>query len=422
MKSQQLPLLAAFGLFVVAGSSCNQSGDRAARGSGDLSHLLKERGDALAELAALCPTEGDRAARLGRRPYVQKLTDRSVDVLWTADAGLREGNIVLTEPFGPEIARITAAPDLSAPRPAGPVVARGIEAPRTQWIASLVGLRPETAYCYEVRSEEGLLARGGFRTAPPPGSPRPVRFAVVGDSGDGGADQRAVLAQLKTLPFDLFLLTGDIAYDSGTRRQFEEHFFRIYADLLTFLPAFPASGNHEYETEDAAPFREAFALPENGGPEGRERWYSFDYGNVHFVALDSERVGPEQAAWLDADLTNTQLPWKIVYFHRPPFSSGDHGGSEAVKTHFVPLFAKHQVPLVLTGHDHHYERTHPQDGVTYVVTGGGGRYTRPVGQSPFTRFAESVYHLVYVTVEGNELTLHAIDGVGREFDSLLVRR
>jgi hypothetical protein len=77
---------------------------------------------------------------------------------------------------------------------------------------------------------------------------------------------------------------------------------------------------------------------------------------------------------------------------------------------------------VLAGHDHDYERSKPIDGVTYVVSGGGGRGTRGVGRSSFTAFSEAVCHLLYVTVTGDELTLHAIDGVGQEFDSLLIRR
>jgi acid phosphatase type 7 len=267
-----------------------------------------------------------------------------------------------------------------------------------------------------------VLARAGFRTAPAPGAGAPVRFVALGDSGEGGRDQRAVRAQIGTVPFDLMIHTGDIAYSAGTRLEFERNFFAVYADTLELFPMFPASGNHEYETEDAAPYREAFLLPDNGGPEGRERWYSYDYGDVHFVALDTERVGPVQAAWLDADLTANRRPWTIVYLHKPPFSSGEHGNEPSVQAHFVPLFAKHRVPLVLAGHDHHYERSTPQQGVTYVVTGGGGRGTRPAGASPFTAFSESVCHFLYVTVEGEALTLHAIDGVGREFDSLRLPR
>ena len=128
-----------------------------------------------------------------------------------------------------------------------------------------------------------------------------------------------------------------------------------------------------------------------------------------------------QAAWLDADLTANQLPWTIVYWHKPPFSSGEHGSDGGARTYFVPILEKHKVPLVLNGHDHDYERTTPQNGVTYVVTGGGGVGVRPVGSSGFTAFSDAVIHFVYVTVAGNELALHAIDGLGQEFDSLVIR-
>ena len=249
-----------------------------------------------------------------------------------------------------------------------------------------------------------------------------MRFIALGDSGGGGDDQTTLRDQMATVPFDLMLHTGDIPYDGGTRAAFEERFFRVYADYLKYFPVFPASGNHEYDAADAAPFREVFVLPENGGPDGIERWYSFDWGDVHFVALDSERTGPVQAAWLDADLTANQLPWTIVYWHKPPFSSGEHGSDGATRAQFVPILEKHKVPLVLNGHDHDYERTTPQNGVTYVVTGGGGVGVRGVGSSTFTAFSDAVIHFVYVTVAGNELALHAIDGLGQEFDSLVIRR
>jgi 3',5'-cyclic AMP phosphodiesterase CpdA len=291
----------------------------------------------------------------------------------------------------------------------------------SQWLAPVRPLAPATVYCYDVTGGGGS-ERLGFRTAPAAGTGATVRFLAFGDSGGGGSDQAALRDQMATVPFDFMIHTGDIAYGGGTRAAFEQNFFRPYADLLKFFPMFPASGNHEYDSDDAAPFREVFVLPENGGPEGIERWYSFDWGDVHFVALDTERTGPVQAAWLDADLAANQRPWTIVVGHRPPFSSGEHGSDGNFRTHFVPVLEKHAVPLVLTGHDHHYERTTPQNGVTYVVTGGGGIGVRPAGSSNFTAFSLPVIHFVYVTISGNELSLHAIDGVGKEFDSLIIRR
>ena len=163
-------------------------------------------------------------------------------------------------------------------------------------------------------------------------------------------------------------------------------------------------------------------LPENGGPGGVERWYSYDWGDIHFVVLDTEKTGPAQAAWLEADLNANMLPWTIVYGHKPPRSSAGRYDLPW-QEYFEPVLAAHHVALVLNGHEHHYERFEPREGVTYVVTGGGGRGVRELGASaPGSAFAEAVIHFVVVTVEGDTLTLHAIDATGREFDSTVIHR
>jgi 3',5'-cyclic AMP phosphodiesterase CpdA len=396
----------------------NQSGDLAAEQHGDLSNPPAAHGDGYAEIAAACevaaggavpPASGE--TQLRRRPYVQQVTDRSARLLWTA-AATAESTAAISDPSGTVVAEVEAIPDESV------AVRNGV----AQYLAPIEGLQPGTVYCYEIRSGQAVWSRSGFRTAPAPGSGQPVRFVAFGDSGSGDADQRAMLDQMRTVPFDLLVHTGDLAYDDGTRAQFEANVFSVYADVFQAFPFYPASGNHEYNSEGAAPFREAFSLPENGGRDGRERWYSFDWGDVHFVALDTERIGPAQAAWLEADLAKNRLPWTVVYGHRPPLSSGEHGGDAGFQQHFVPVIERHGVQLVLSGHDHNYERTRTLNGVTYVVTGGGGKGTRPVGKSPFTAFSEAVIHFVYVEISGNTLILHAIDGQGQEFDSVRIDR
>jgi 3',5'-cyclic AMP phosphodiesterase CpdA len=221
-----------------------------------------------------------------------------------------------------------------------------------------------------------------------------------------------------TVPHDLIVHTGDIAYDSGSITEFEDNVFGVYAELFRSIPLFPAAGNHEYKTMQGAPFREVFALPGDSG----EKWYSFDWGRVHFVAIDTEASYANQAAWLDRDLASTELPWKIVYLHRPPYSSGMHGSDTGLRKALAPILERHRVQLVLAGHDHDYERTLPQQGVYHVVTGGGGRGTRPVGESAFTAFSEDVIHFVYGEVGVDQLVLHAIDGTGKEFDSVVIPR
>ncbi|MGN6104779.1 MAG: metallophosphoesterase, partial [Kofleriaceae bacterium] len=129
-----------------------------------------------------------------------------------------------------------------------------------------------------------------------------------------------------------------------------------------------------------------------------------------------------QAAWLDQDLSKTQLPWKIVFMHKPLYSSGDHGVDDKAIKIFAPVFEKHGVQLVLAGHDHHYERMKPQRGVNYMVSGGGGRGTRSAGESDFTAFSEEVIHFLQIEVTSDRLIAHAIDAGGKEFDSLVIER
>lgn len=390
------------------GLSSNESGNLSAQKTGSLSTTLAQRAAPDVELLRACgdgaPLAGATGA-LSRAPFLQQVTDRSALVVFRTTEP-EPGTVDVTTPDGTAVASVAAEADPGA----------GNE---TQRVAHLEGLQPATQYCYSVR---GITGSVGFWTAPEPGSTAPVRFAAFGDSGGGGADQRALLDQLGTVPFDFLVHTGDLAYDSGSESQLDRMVFREYGDYLRSFSLYPSVGNHDQATSGAAPYLSSFVLPDNGVRGKEERWYSFDWGNVHFVALDTEQIGASQAQWLDADLEANRLPWTIVYGHVPPYSSGEHGGSSAFIEHFVPILEAHRVPLVLSGHDHDYERTHVINGVTYVVTGGGGVGTRPVGASEFTAFSEAVIHLVFVEIVGDRLVLHAIDGGGREFDQAVIVR
>lgn len=383
----------------------NQEGDLAAQQTGQLVADLASREAADAELVARCGdgtlTERGKAT-LRRRPFEQQVTAEGALIVFQT-LGQDPVQVDVTTFDGTPVATVTAEPDLS-------------DASGSQRVVPLHGLTASTGYCYTLR---GLTTAAGFRTAPLAGSGAPVRFVAFGDSGHSGGDQRALLEQMMTVPFDFVVHTGDLAYDNGTAAQLERTVFGPYADLLRSFAFYPVTGNHDYETRRAEPFLQAFVLPENGDSE---RWYSFDWGDVHFIGLDTEQIGTSQADWLDADLMANRLPWTVVLAHKPPYSSGEHGSDTDFRKYFVPVLEKYQVALVLNGHDHDYERTNVLNGVTYVVTGGGGRGTRPVGRSGFTAFSEAVIHFVFVEVIGNQLVLHAIDGTGREFDQAVIAR
>ncbi len=388
----------------------NVSGHVATTKLGDTSHPA-ERGSPIDDLRAAC---GDGTATtyganaILREPYLQQVTTSGAMLGWVSKEADDE-HVAITNPTGAALAMLPATAESGSLRSAG----------ENQLWSSAGSLEPDTIYCYEVADAAGTLTqRTGFRTAPAADSDQPVRFIAFGDSGGGGADQLALLDQMYTVPFDLMIHTGDLAYDDGTIDQYENNVFGIYGDLFRNKPFFPASGNHDYHTMQGAPFREVFNLPGDNG----EKWYSYDWGRVHFVALDTEADYSTQMDWLDRDLAANHMPWTVIYMHRPPYSSGAHGSDTTLRYKLAPLLEKYGVQLVLSGHDHDYERMKPQNGTAFVVTGGGGVGTKSVGKSSFTAFSEDVIHFVYVEVTADEMTLHAIDATGREFDSMVIPR
>jgi hypothetical protein len=394
---------------VLAACDPNASGNTGATKTGDTSHPA-QRGSPIADLRSACGDGAPTAAGavLHRQPYLQQVTTSSAKIGW-----------VSTAPDGERVELAAAGSADQVAAPAIVEVAAVRASGENQMWTSVDGLAPKTVYCYQPSDGvQPLNAPTGFRTAPAADDAAPVRFLAFGDSGGGGPDQYALLEHMYEFPYDLMIHTGDVAYDSGTIAQFEDNVFGVYADLFRNVPFFPASGNHEYNTMQGAPFRDVFSLPGSGG----EKWYSFDWGRVHFAALDTEEDYATQMAWLDADLAASSSPWKIVYLHRPPYSSGYHGSDTRLRDLLAPVVERHHVQLVLAGHDHSYERMIPQNGVAYVVTGGGGIGTYGVGTSSFTAFSESVIHFVYVEVGADELVLHAVDANGVEFDSMVVAR
>jgi len=405
-------LCAAAALVLPPSCRVNELGHVRAPAGGNLALGAAPLGAQAARFEAACgpPSAPGDAPPVHRPPYLQKVTTRSAAVLWVSEA-LGRPQVAVWPAGAPASARVlAAAPDPTA-RPR-----RGV-----QYQALLRPLEPGAMYCYEVRDGRRRLAGPfGMTAAPPGGVGATVRIAALGDMGYRTSDQRAVLAQLERTEFDLALLTGDIAYNDGELDEYEKNFFDVYGHLMRSAPFYPAAGNHDYRTDDGGPFRQVFALPENGGPKGRERWYSFDHGDVHVVVLDTDNLGEAQEAWLEADLARNRNPWVIGVLHRPPFSAGRQ--ELEVRSSLHPILARHRVPLVLAGHDHHYERREPVDGVTYVITGGGGRGTRPVGPGGGSAFAAQVAHHLLIVVERDRLRLWAIDATGATFDTLELAR
>lgn len=382
----------------------NQSGNVGSTKLGDTTHPAT-RSSPIAPLEDACGALGRvlSTETVKRQPYLQQVTSTSAIVGWTTTTPDNQG-IEITDPAGRVIESATSQAEARA---------GGL----AQMWTSAEGLQPDTIYCYRVMANGAPASeRVGFRTAPSADSTRTIGVLAFGDSGADSSDQLALRSQMEDVPYELIVHTGDVAYESGTMAEFESTVFDIYDDLFRHIPFFPAAGNHDYKTASASPFRSVFHLP------GNEKWYSFDWGRVHFAALDTESDYATQATWLDADLAASTAPWKIVFMHRPMYSSGNHGSDTRLRKLIAPILERHHVQLALAGHDHDYERVNPQNGVEYVVTGGGGRGTYSVGSSSFTAFSESVIHYVYLEVGVDQLVLHAIDAEGTEFDSVVIPR
>ena len=286
---------------------------------------------------------------------------------------------------------------------------------------AITGLEPSSTYHYWVDGAGRPPVPGSFRTAPA-GEGSSFSFAVVGDSGSGGKGQLAVAALLGRLDPDLILHTGDVVYPAGEERHYDRRFFAPYGDLIREVPVFPVLGNHDVRKGNGAAFLETFHPP-IGSPGSTKRFYSFDWGDAHFVALDSELYyydkgssAAQQKAFLERDLASTRKHWKIAFLHRSPYGSSRHGGDETVRHDLAPIFARHKVDLVFAGHDHVYERTVPIKGVTYVVSGGGGRRLYPAGKGRLTACSRSAHHAVLVRVDGGRLSLEVVEPDGTVFD------
>jgi len=246
-------------------------------------------------------------------------------------------------------------------------------------------------------------------------TPGTVRFAVIGDNGTGKSPQYDVASQMvaarTAFPFAFVLMLGDNLYGSQGPKDFVEKFERPYAPLLQAGVRFYAAlGNHD---EPANRFYGAFHM--NGA-----RYYTFVEGHVRFFVLDTNLFDTVQRRWFEVELSRAGEPWKIVYFHHPLYSDGDrHGSNVELRTVLEPLLVKYGVPVVFSGHEHIYQRTRPQRGITYFVEGASGQL-RKGGVTPTAlsavAFADDQTFML-VDVSGNRLTFRTLSRAGREIDA-----
>ena len=350
-----------------------------------------------------------------------------------------------------------------------------------QYEATISDLKPSTTYYYAVYDADQLLAGGDrtyrFRTHPKPGAVRPLRFWVVGDSGTGDQNQADVHMAMRSFsrnrhrPVDIYLHVGDMAYGSGTDNEFEGNFFKPYRRTLRNTVCWPAMGNHEGQTSSGVtgigPYYDSYVLPKRGEAgglsSGTEAYYSFDYGNAHFIALDSHDLdrspGAAMGQWLTADLAQTDADWIFAYWHHPPYTKGSHDSDTEnqlveMREHIMPILEDGGVDIVFTGHSHIYERSmlidgayatpttaegvvlddgdgdprgdgayrksdglRPHEGTVVIVTGHGGTGLSRIGTVPIMRRVIFPEHgSVIVDVKGDTATAIMLNSKGKQRD------
>lgn len=374
-------------------------------------------------------------AGLRRRPYLQNVTTTVARIMWTSTA-LGPGSVRLRARGDSRTLTVNAAYELFPKERTGDTEDYG------SYVATVRGLTPDTDYDYEVWGDRTLLATGLSLHTAWTRADKPLRILAFGDSGTGSAAQYAVRDQFMRRRYDAFFHLGDIAYPSGSYDQFEAYFFSVYRDLLQAVPVYPVIGNHEYLTLGGQPFVDVYHLPATAlRPEDDERYYSFDLGDVHVVALDSnpqmlwrvsDQVDDDMVDWLRADLAASRATWKLALFHHPIYSSGPHGGELLARQTLVEVLEDGGVDLVLNGHDHDYERTHPvwrgaqvppedKRAITYVVAGAGGGALYAANGDWFTQVVDAKsYSFLDLTIEGCFATGNAITADGQVIDAFTI--
>ena len=249
-----------------------------------------------------------------------------------------------------------------------------------------------------------------------------IRFAVIGDWGTGTDDADGVASQMfnshKRTPIDFVIAAGDNIYPNGDGKHFQKHFERPFGKLISDRVNFYAVlGNHD--VEQGRQDQNQYPLFNMGG----RNYYSIKQGGglVELFMLDSTDFASPQAAWLEQALSASVSRWKIAVLHHPLYSSGNkHGSDLRLRKRLEPIFTKYKVNAVFSGHDHIYERTKPQQGIQYFVTGAGGK-TRRGGvdlKSPFRQVSyDEDNHFMVVEVSPQRIGFQAISEAGRVVDT-----
>jgi hypothetical protein len=335
--------------------------------------------------------------RVDLDPYLQSLTTNSVTIAWqTEEKVIGEIRFGTSGDYGDSILE---------------------DEPKRRHAIKLTDLEPDEQYHYQVFGDgEPLTSDSTFRTAKPRGG-GPYNFIVVGDTQKNPSVHASIIKQAISIAPSFFLHVGDLVNIGNSPDQWVQ-FFNIESDLLRSVALFPTLGNHEEESEH---YFDLFYLP------GNERWYTFTYGDARFISLQVDYDWPDvtpaskQYQWLESTLAGNKHPWLIIYFHRSPYTSEYEGSEELhIRENLTPLFEKYGVDLVLSGHNHNYQRS-KANGIIYIVTGGGGGdLSNDIEPDEYLIYHKTAYHLLNIRIEGDRLRGEAMKPDGEVFDTFTI--
>lgn len=259
-----------------------------------------------------------------------------------------------------------------------------------------------------------------------------ARFAAIGDYGSTGTNELAVANLVKSWNPDFIISLGDNNYEVGSDSTIDKNIGQYYHEFIypykgnygdgsLYNKFYPSLGNHDWATQNAEPYLNYFDLP------GNERYYDFIGKDIHFFVIDSDPNEPDgidensiQANWLKNALQNSSSQmWKVVYFHHPPYSSGPHGSTSYMRW----PFRKWGADIILSGHEHNYERLY-SDSLFYVVNGLGGKsiysFLKPIPES-LVRYNDN-YGAMFIESTSSKMIFKFINVNGFVIDSFTISR
>jgi hypothetical protein len=320
-----------------------------------------------------------------RGPYLQSPTENTIVIKWRTDVSCNS-----RVNYGTSLGSLSQTAFSTVPK--------------TEHTITLTDLLPGTTYYYEVGNTTSIFTTASesyrFKTNPIPGVAVPTRVWAIGDFGKGNTEQVAVknsyMQYDDSSKTDVWIWLGDNVYNDGTDEEYQTKLFQLngFSNVFNWLPFWPSPGNHDYNTvwEESAflgipysnipfedhqgPYYDMVHVPteaEAGGyPSELELFYSFDYGDVHFLSLNSEVFDFAQTfegidrmkQWIEQDLQQNTRTFTIAYFHQPPYSKGSHDSDDAfelvmkaMRERVVPILESYDIDLIICGHSHVFERS-----------------------------------------------------------------